>query len=293
MRLNISFKILLVLFTISAQAQLPETDIYLAKINQGSFGTTFTDMQNITHRKGYDNQPFFTPDGRELLYVAIYDTTQSDIYAYSLQDKNTRKVTNTKESEYSPTVVDMGKKQMYTVVRVDADSGQRLYNLDMNDPSIAELIPHTDSIGYYCRMNDSLIAMFILGKPNTIEILNVNTGKRLPLSNNIGRCIRYSPSKKILYYVIKETEKDWYIHSYNLRSKRIEKIIKTPEGSEDFALMPDGKIIIGKGAKLLELDKDHWTTIADFSEYVQGFYRIAVNREGTLLALVAFSGQKP
>jgi hypothetical protein len=97
----------------------------------------------------------------------------------------------------------------------------------------------------------------------------------------------------MFYFVTKAGEKEWYINSMNTRTYKTERLVKTPEGSEDFTFLPDGRIIIGKDALLYVLEDDHWTTLTDFSDYFKGFYRIVVNREGTLLALVVFTGKKP
>jgi hypothetical protein len=51
---------------------------------------------------------------------------------------------------------------------------------------------------------------------------------------------------------------------------------------------------MGKEGKLFYSSHEtEWKFLADFSSTVSDFYRIAVNRSGTLLALVAFSGKKP
>lgn len=288
MRSNTGFKLLFFLvLSVTAGAQLPETDIFIAKMNT-SMGLSFSDFRNITNRKGYDNQPSFTPDGKKILFVSIADTLQSDVYAYSLIDGKTSRISSTKESEYSPT---LNEKEWYTVVRVDADSGQRLYRF--KDASNAELVKNTDSIGYYCRLTDSTIAMFILGSPHSLQILNTSAGTRSRIDENIGRCLRLSPSGSKLYYVRKTTDKEWHLCSYNLRTKKIETIILTPEGSEDFAFLPDGTVIIGKDATLYKLEDDHWTSVADFSRHFKSFYRIAVNKDGTMIALVCFMSDKP
>jgi len=69
----------LLFLAISSYSQLPETDIFICefKISQGK--TEFSKPENITNRHGYDNHPYFMPDGKRLLYVAVPDTTQSDI----------------------------------------------------------------------------------------------------------------------------------------------------------------------------------------------------------------------
>ena len=295
MRNYLSAKISLLLFCLISsfgiQAQLPETDIFLVKIKNESGNLQFSKPENITNRKGYDNQPSFTTDSKQLLFVSVLDTTQSDIYAYDLAKKQISQLTHSKESEYSPTLSEDGK--MYTVVRVDSDSGQRLYELPIKKINEGKYIKNSDSVGYYCRLNDTAIAMFVLGKANTLQIVNPRNGNRLLIASDIGRCMKLNNDRDYLYFVIKGNTEEWFIYRMNTADYTVSRVMKTLPKSEDYALLPDGKILMGQGTKLYQMDKENPKLIADFSTVMSGFYRIAINKDGTLLALVAFIGEKP
>src|SRR6185295_10668318 len=88
-----------------APAPPPDTDIFLAPLTRDGPALSVGSPVNITSSPGYDNQPFFTPDGRQVLFTSIRGgATQTDIYAYDLTGKNTVRLTATAEGEYSPTV---------------------------------------------------------------------------------------------------------------------------------------------------------------------------------------------
>ena len=53
-------------FSITLAAQLPETDIWLFKIEKIEGKYSYTNPLNITHRAGYDNQPTFSLDGKSI-----------------------------------------------------------------------------------------------------------------------------------------------------------------------------------------------------------------------------------
>ncbi|MCX6276250.1 MAG: hypothetical protein NTV09_13700, partial [Bacteroidetes bacterium] len=77
--MKIKTLIILLCVVSNAMAQLPETDIFISEVTKRDGKLMFSSPDNITQRKGYDNQPFFMPDGKSLLYVAVPDTTQADI----------------------------------------------------------------------------------------------------------------------------------------------------------------------------------------------------------------------
>ncbi|MCX6276251.1 MAG: hypothetical protein NTV09_13705, partial [Bacteroidetes bacterium] len=203
-------------------------------------------------------------------------------------------ITNTAESEYSPMLGPDGKN--ISVVRVDTDNGQRFYNLPLSKTTFAEHISGTDSIGYYCWLNDSSLAMFILGNAMTLQVLNIRAGVRTLIASDIGRCMKLSNDKRSLYFVIKQNETDWGIFEMNIRTGEKKRVVSTLSASEDFAIMPDGTFLMGNKGKLFQHDPssgNDWKEIADFSSVLGDFYRISVNAKGDRIAMVAFTGKKP
>jgi hypothetical protein len=281
------------LFHLSLSGQLPDTDIFLADIKNEGGNLSFSQPVNITNRKGYDNQPFFMQDGKSILYVAYKDTTQSDAFKYDIASKKVTQLTKTKESEYSPNLTPDGKS--ISVVRVDSDTGQRLYTISLNDFSKAQLVKESDSIGYYCWLNDSSLAMFILGNTMSLQVLNNKTSTRKWIASDIGRCMKLSPDKKKMYFVIKQNEAEWSIFQLEIATLTITRVISTLKGSEDFAVMPDESLLMGSEGKLY-IKKPlsyEWKEIADFTSSLKDFYRITVSPKGDKIAFVSFTGKKP
>lgn len=281
---------------LSAQVfgQLPETDIFISEVTTVNGKLVFSEPLNITHRKGYDNQPYFMPDGKSLMYVAWTDTIQSDIYKYEFDTKKITAITRTSESEYSPALSPDEKN--LCVVRVDSDKGQRFYTMPVSGTTEVKRMAGTDSIGYYCWLDDSTLAMFILGNAMTLQSLDMKTGKRTLISSDVGRCLKRSPDGKKLYFVIKQNENEWSVFSYDRETKTLDKVVATLPKSEDFTLLPDGSFLMGSKGKLyrfVQQDGEGWTELADFSATLGDFYRISINSKGDKLALVAFTGDKP
>ena len=285
----------LVLVSTGVKAQLPDTDIFLVGFKQDQDKFTFDNPVNITNRKGYDNQPSFIPGTSTLLYVRIPDSGSADIRQYELSGKDVA-ITDSPESEYSPSY--SHNMQFLSMVRVDLDSGQRFYRLPTahHDISIPRPEPGTDSIGYYCWMNDSMLAMFILGPANTLQVLNLRTHQRTLIASDIGRCMRMNPDRSELYFVVKANELEWKILAMNAKTYATRELFPTLAGSEDYTVLSDGSLLMGSKGKLYRRKLNsgsEWAEIADFSKSIGDFYRIAVNSASDRLALVGFTGTRP
>jgi Tol biopolymer transport system component len=112
----------------------PDTEIYLAALTEIDGKVTLGPPSNVSDSPGYDNQPSFTADGQGILFTSVRGgrkpdpknsaASGSDIYRYDIKARRIEQVTDTAESEYSPTVTPDGRH--VSVIRVEADGTQRL-----------------------------------------------------------------------------------------------------------------------------------------------------------------------
>jgi len=290
---NLLFTKLFVIITvITCASQLPDTDIFLFKARSTGKSHSFGEAKNITNRIGYDNQPCFSPDSKELLFVAVEDSGQSEIWKYNIKDKTKTQITTSEESEYSPTFIRGGTK--ISTVRVDKDGGQRFYVLDFPEITKSELVKNSDSIGYSCWVNDSMITMFVVEDTSSLQVLDLKTGQRTFVLTNPGRCMKIHPKNKELYFIDKNDSAHWYLSTYNFKSKKVKQIIETLPGSEDFAFFSDGTLICGFKGGVFELQGKSWVAIGrPIVSMDNDFYRIAISPDDQYIAVVSFKGKKP
>ncbi len=272
---------------------LPSTDIYFAKLNYQSAKLSIEKPINITQRIGYDNQPSFHKDGRGLFFTSIREDDQADVYQYLADEDTVIRITTTMESEYSPTLMPDGKQ--FSVVRVERDSTQRLWKFDLNGNNSELIMKTIKPVGYHCWIDSNRVALFILGEPNTLQLVDIQTEEAAILDTNIGRSLHRIPGKEAFSYVQKQNDSTWFINEYNLTTNAIKPLIQTLKGSEDLAWTPNGEILMGQQSKLFMFDprKDSaWKEIADYSEQeVRDIKRLAVSRNGKWMAIVANDGR--
>jgi len=267
----------------------PSTDIFLATLKMQNGKPAVEEPVNITKRPGYDNQPFFMPSGKELLYTSIRNGDQADIYRYDLVKGTETAFTNTPESEYSPTLTP--DNRFISVVRVEADKKQHLWRYPLSNGKPEMLIPTVEPVGYHCWLSTNTVVVFVLGEPPTLQIASLKGDKPQVIAKNIGRTLRMIPGRHSLSYILKDTEKIWSIQEYDPSSGKSTTIIKTLPEVEDFAWMPDGTLLSGKGSKLFYFkpgrDSD-WIEFADLAaQGIKDITRLSVSPHADRLALVS------
>jgi len=222
------------LFCIShfCYSQLPDCDIWLLDIKDSAGQISFHHPINITNRKGYDNQPAFSPDGKYILYSSQRDSSGStDIYKYDLLVKTITKLTKTQTSEYSPTFMPDGK--YISVVMVEKDSAQRLWKFPLAGGEPSCIMKNIDSIGYHCWVNKDSVAVHVLTKPAfTLQVADIHSQKIKIIADSIGRCMKMRDGN--LWYTTKAGHFN-NVYEYNPKSKT--SYIKGMIESEDFLLI--------------------------------------------------------
>ena len=273
----------------------PPSDIFVIDVKLKGNELKFGEPKKITDYVGYNNQPFFMPDGHAVLYTSIRNR-QADIYSYDLKTGTTSQVTNTPESEYSPTLMPDGKN--ISVVRVEADGKtQRLWKFPLAGGAPAVVIEDVKGVGYHFWIDDHTVALFIVGeagKSNFLEIYDTQTAKSQFVSENPGRVLRKVPHRNQFSFVHKISDQHWEIKAFDLKTRTSASLIATLAGVEDYAWLPDGQLLMAKDAKLFAvtpLAGQQWREVADFSASgIKRITRIAVDGKGSRIAFVGASG---
>ena len=264
----------------------PASDIFIVDL-KGNEKLKVGQPIKITSGAGYNNQPSFLPDGRGLLYTSIKNK-QADIYRYDIRSGTTTQVTNTPESEYSPTLMPDGKA--ISVVRVEADGTQRLWKFPLAGGEPSLILENIKPVGYHLWIDDHTLALFILGRPNTLQLADVRTGKAEFVIDNPGRILRRIPREDKFSFVHKVSDQEWLVKSFDLKTKAVRTIIKTFPGVEDYAWTSKGVLLMARDSKLFSRKESDWAwvEIGDFSKAgLRNITRIAVSPKGDRIAVVA------
>ncbi len=275
-----------------AQAPAPApagTDIYLVSLFREGGRLAFGTPINVTDRDGYDNQPSFLPDGQGLLYTSNLGD-QTDIYRYFIETRNTERVTHTSpESEYSPTVTPAG--DAFSVIRVEADSTQRLWQFTMDGENPTLVLTEVKPVGYHAWGDDHTLGLFVLGDsttPATFRLADTHSGRAQIIAYNVGRSIKKIPGRDAISFTHRVPQH--WMKEIDLHTHAVRPLIQLLSGGQDYAWMPDGTALMGQGSKLFRWAPKSgatWEQVADFADAgIQGITRLAVSPQGDWLAIV-------
>ena len=227
-------KLLVLLFVSNLLFAQSGTEIFLLDITNSSGNITLSNPKNITNRKGYDNQPFFHPSQPLLYYTAMQDG-QTDIWSYNLKTGVGLQITNTIDSEYSPTVTP-DKKYLSCIVQRKSNGDQDLVKYNIKNPTETQMIfesQKTGKIGYQAWLNPNELISFVLGNPQTLHYQHLISKKDLIIAPNIGRSLHLIPKQKAFSFV-QQIEKKWLICSFNPQKNTIIDIAESHPDSEHY-----------------------------------------------------------
>jgi hypothetical protein len=303
--------LLLAVLLVAAQAPPPASEIFLVTMKPDGESIRLGEPVNISDSAGYDNQPFFTPDGAVLFTSArnrvvsvapaeAPPPVQMDIYRYDIEAKQLRQVTSTLQSEYSPTVMPGGKG--ISVIRVEDDGTQRLWRFGLDGGSPSVILEDVKPVGYHAWIDDHHVALFVLGQggqPATLQLADSRTGKAEVVATDIGRSIQRMPSGAISFVQREKSAAEKVarltVRAFNPSAAgagRVTTLVAVPDGvtQPDLAWMPDGGLLLAHEGRLLRWREgaSGWAPVANLAgRGLEGATRLAVSPDGTLLAVVA------
>ena len=269
---------------------VPGTEIYLVDLAAILGGQRQFDVVNITKRPGYDNQPAFDLLGERIFYSSIRDGKQSDVYEFRLDTRNTRQLTNTPQSEFSPTPRAGGS---FTTVRVEISGEQHLSLYNAAGEFEQVLRPDLPTVGYHAVLDGGLVGVFLVADPPSLALAETvgaaSLDEPVTIAENIGRALHRIPNTGHLSYVQKHEDGRMTIMRLDPETREATAWADTFGEQEDVAYLVDGRAGAGDGRSLYRLrpDSNRWQRMADLSNFLPGdIGRIAVSRRDQYLAIV-------
>ena len=291
-------------------AAAPSTDVFVAPLTVSGGEITVGAAENVSNGPGYDNQPFFAPDGGALYFTSDRPVDgppapplaagqkprgpQTDIYRYDFASRRISRVTTTAESEYSPTVTPDGNH--LSVIRVEADGTQRLWRFTIQGGNPSVVLSDVKPVGYHSWLDANTLVLFVLGQPATLQVADARTGKAEVVTPNIGQSIQRMPGGGISFVqqAGEGSARTLTITQITLEhGKPVTKAL-TPAVAgatqAHVAWTPDGTLLMAHNGSLYawRAGQTEWKAVADLkAKGLSNVTRLAVSPKGDRIAIVA------
>lgn len=274
------------------------SDIYLGDLQMGNVAS-ISNLQAVTNNPAYTNQPYFF-DSSSLYFTQEIKKenaqgSQMDTFLYDVSSKSASNISQSNESEYSPTPTPDGKG--LSVIRVNVEGKQELWQLDFSGQPLQHYVPAIEPVGYQVWMNTKELLLFVLGEPHTMQKVNIEkpNAKGEIIDDFIGASM----------YQVKNS--DWFLYSrtadkselkaYHRKTAETKVLAQLPEGSQYFSVSQNGDVMTSDGKSLLyttiKLSGDDLTSEGTWSKLTVehakcgfGVTRTAISPDGKNIALV-------
>lgn len=286
--------------SLNLYAQPPNSNLYLfniQKVGDTLFQFSAPKFLSAFNIRGYNNHPFFFSNTE--LYISSQSPQQShpELYSLNLSTGVRTRVTDTPDGEYSPRPV--GDGQNFSAVRMEfiqGDTLQRLWQFPLSRSTKGQpVFNDIDNVGYYLWLSTRELLLFLVDKPSQLARVEVGNSRKEVIAVNPGRCIRRITGVGA-YFVQKSSSlsQPWKIMKWDQRAtgrNQVSEVVNTLSGSEDFAVMSDGSLVMGNGPILYRfrpgVDRN-WKKMADLSYYnIQKITRLEVSPDNGKIVLVA------
>jgi len=267
----------------------PETEIFLFDIDLNSKENILSNGANVTNRAGYDNQPYFT-NKRDSFVFSRDDGYQTDVYEYFLDAQETKRITHSDATEFSPTPSPDNKSIAFVTSR--SNSIWYSSRKDIDSPKPAEALKgNQEPIGYFAWNHSTGDVLYWSQYGFTVTLANEDgetyhfvSGHAMPSTPHV------IPGTDKFSFVHRQTNSQDVIKEFDPSTKAIRPLTPLVGSNANYTWTEDGSILLIEGdvlyRKLAPLSGS-WVAVSDLSEFgVRGANRVAISPNGKKLAVV-------
>lgn len=237
-------------------------------------------VQAITSAEGYNNQPLVTEQGIYFTSdAASIEPKQTDLFFYDFASQQTRNLTNSPVSEFSPTLYPYGDGLSSVVVEPDGTQRLWFYPFDSSQ-SPARIYDDLKPVGYHAWGANQDLILFMLGEPHYL-LYSDKTGKQTKeVAKDIGRSIAYNPEAHVFSFTYNVNGQLWFA-TQDETTKTVKKHFAFPENVQDYTWFSASEVAYAVGAKVFKrniVNNDEPVLANDFSSYCAQISRLSYNK---------------
>jgi WD40-like Beta Propeller Repeat len=268
---------------------LQAQDIFLFDMERQTDGYALTNGKNLTHREGYDNQPFFTRDSRTILFASQRDG-DNDIYEYVINTEEIRQLTDTPEiPEYSP--MPNAENTHFTVVRENTAPDQTVWRVERDTGASEWALESREPIGYY-MFNQRGEALLWLRYAYMLELFRPGQGEPIFITGHAAPSTpKLVPGTNAFSFVHRQVNGENWVKTLDPTTLSITPVAPLVEAQIYYGWTKQGTLLTARGSTLLHWAPGvsaEWREVVDLASFgLRNITRLKVSPDGTKIAIVA------
>lgn len=271
--------------------ELPECDIFLFDLTSEDGKLAVTNPRNITQRPGYDNQPWFTPQSKSILFTADRVANRTDVYEYVIASGETKTVTDSPDQEYSPQISSDNETLSFVTDGATANQSVWFQKRGEKKPQwLLSSMGEREPVGYYSWNHKTDNVLFWSRYGFCMRLVHRGTGKAHYICGNAVPSSPYIiPGTNNFSFVHRQGNGTVWIKELNPENRAIRPLVQLPGANANYGWTPDGKLlnIDGSDLKTASPKEGEWEVVADLTKFkIEKATRVAVSPNGKLLAIV-------
>jgi ketosteroid isomerase-like protein len=274
-------------------AQINDSEVWVGSLDMSGGRFAVSNLMNISHHPGYDNQPAFFLDGKLAFasQIAVLDETGHAVQAVIHDFANGTSTAVPGALGFSPTPAADGSLMLLR------DGHVVLHERSGKETQLTE----TKDAGYFTRFDDQTWALYMNDKQRRIVMYDAKTKTLDTTALGAITAPFRVPGKRAVTFVaiepfpIPEGEaptRKLFLRQLNLDDRHVITLASIPfPTSGSHAWTSRGTLLIASGHTIFEWNPakpDDWHSAATFDDpELQGLTRIAISPRGDRIALVS------
>jgi Tol biopolymer transport system component len=274
-------------------ANYPESEIFLFDLDLSNAENVLSNVQNVTRREGYDNQPYFTKDSKSFIF-SRGDDYQTDVYEYFLENDETKRLTHSDETEFSPTPFPDNKSISFVSNRNSSIWYETREKIDT--PRWAQRSNNNqEPVGYYAWNHETGDILYWSQYGFSVTLVHESSEDRFFVSGHaIPSTPHIIPGTNKFSFVHRQTNGQVWIKEFDPETRSTRPITATLGTNANYAWVSDGSLLMIERDVLYRWRAATgigWEPVADLLKHgVKTANRLAISPDGTKLAVVGLEG---
>lgn len=271
------------------KVNFPHTDIFLFDLELFDDVAIISNGKNVTNRKGYDNQPYFTSKSESFVF-SRGDDYQTDVYEYFVNSGEIKRVTRSDATEFSPTPNAANDSLLFV-----SDRNNNIWQANRNAPNDAQWFMqpsgNMEPVGYFAFNEKTNDLLYWSRYGSSVKLANQERRSFHFVAGNTPPATPHViPKTDNFSFVHRQFNEQVWIKMLNPETRSITPLIMINGRNFNYTWAPDQSLFMIQEGVLFRakpFESESWVKVAALKDFaIETANRLAISPNGKHIAIV-------